>query len=411
MSHRYAPRPFQVSLSQTHLSKDRPSRGRHRIRPLTLSQLFAALLAFAALLVAPGANALPEAAAETKAEKASAPALWRLSDKDSTVWLFGAFHLPPRTADWRSNDLSQALDRTDTIWLEAEPDNPKAQRAVAAIIARHGYVRNGAPLTERLGDDGQRLAAIADELGLDTDMLDRMRPWHAHLALTVQFVAGQAALQKAAAQENDTGNSTVGSNAKGGAPLSDGVEGSLRREARARGRPVAHLETIEQQIRLFADLPPAAELNLLRATLREWATQKAEFPALQEAWRTGDVASLDYMLNRRFRKEAPEAFTALVEARNAAWAERIETLLRNDENVFLAVSIGHLVGDGSLIEALANRGLIAERVAAATGENGANAEESAKERKRREKEARKKARKAEKKAKKEREKKAKEDDE
>lgn len=402
MSSRYAPHPFQISLSQIRPSKDHPAKGRRQIRWLRLNRLLMSLLALAALLAAPGANALPEAAAETEAEKASAPALWRLSDKDSAVWLFGAFHLPPRTADWRSDDLSQALDMADTIWLEAEPDNPKAQRAVAAIIARRGYVRNGAPLTERLGDDGRRLAAIADELGLDKDTIDRMRPWHAHLVLTVQFVAGQAALQRTTVE---------GTDAKMGAALGDGVEGSLRREARARGRPVAHLETIEQQIRLFADLPPTAELNLLRATLREWSTQKAEFPALQEAWRTGDVASLDYMLNRRFRKEAPEAFTALVEARNAAWAERIETLLQNDRDAFLAVSIGHLVGDSSLIEALADRGLIAERIAAATDENGANAEESAKERKRREKEARKKARKAAKKAKKEREKKAKEDEE
>ena len=54
-------------------------------------------LAFVALT---GCAAQP--AAETAAANAPRPAMWKVADEDTTLYLFGTFHLLPENHHWRT---------------------------------------------------------------------------------------------------------------------------------------------------------------------------------------------------------------------------------------------------------------------------------------------------------------------
>ena len=65
--------------------------------------------------------AYADALAQAQASRgAGEPALWTLSDEDTTLHIFGTVHLLRPGLDWRSDALDAALTDADTIVFEAD---------------------------------------------------------------------------------------------------------------------------------------------------------------------------------------------------------------------------------------------------------------------------------------------------
>jgi uncharacterized protein len=45
----------------------------------------------------------------------AAPAIWKVSDEDSSVWLFGSIHMLPEGVEWRTEIFDNLLDEADRI--------------------------------------------------------------------------------------------------------------------------------------------------------------------------------------------------------------------------------------------------------------------------------------------------------
>src|SRR5215217_1290637 len=58
------------------------------------------------------------AQAPTATVAAARPALWRLSDADTTIYLFGTIHALPEGAQWRTPALDQAMAASDELVTE-----------------------------------------------------------------------------------------------------------------------------------------------------------------------------------------------------------------------------------------------------------------------------------------------------
>ena len=80
------------------------------------------------------------------AEQAVGPAMWRLTDADSEIYLFGTFHLLPASLDWTSPALDEAafiilealslpIDDINP-WLDARLTEAERRRLTALIDAR-----------------------------------------------------------------------------------------------------------------------------------------------------------------------------------------------------------------------------------------------------------------------------------
>ncbi|MDQ8758137.1 TraB/GumN family protein [Sphingosinicella sp. LHD-64] len=305
-----------------------------------LKRLAAAALAFAsapalAQEAAPARPPAPSPTAQAAPLPDADPALWVVRDEDTTIYLFGTFHLLDERP-WFNDEVRTAFDASNELVLEAIIPDDLA--SMGQLVARYARYPEGESLSQRLTPD-QRAALnnILAGANLPAERFDRMKPWF--VAMTLSAVGGRQI----------------------GIGAANGPEGVLTRAARARNMPVGELESVERQLQMLDSMPEAQQVAMLAQTLEAHDDVASELGPMLEAWSTGDVERLVAMLDAQ-SEEDPALHRLLFTERNRAWADWIRQRMARPGTVFLAVGAGHLAGSDSVQAALAEGGLRAERV-------------------------------------------------
>ena len=292
-----------------------------------MRSLFTALLAASAWVLA---------ACSPAATPQNEPALWRIADADSEIWLFGTVHVLPPDLRWRGERVNAAFASADEFVTETDT-SPEATAAFPNLAARYGLLPADQGLSALLPTaDRQRLSDIVRELGLDAAQVERMRPWFAALQLSYAYAMRE------------------------GHSADAGVESVFAAEARAQGKRLSFFETPEQQIRILADLAPADEAHFLAVTLRQITDEDGSMAQSDEAWARGDVEALNAALAPQWEEAGPVVHEAVILRRNRAWADEIAMRLDGSGRIFIAVGAAHLVGDASVVDLLRARGIDVE---------------------------------------------------
>jgi len=298
-----------------------------------------ALLALAMLTACSGEKPAPQTiAVETAVEAPPKPAIWKVSDADTTVYLFGTVHVLPPTLSWHSPAVDKALDEAKAVYFETDTEgDPMAFRD---IIQRLGLYDPSERLSDRLSlEDLELLKSVLAKLELPLVALESMRPWYAGVVIS------EAVVRRA------------------GYDVTSGVESVMRPAATAAGKQVRFLETVEEQMASFATLPEAVQIKFLVNGLAEIDAATGDLGALVDAWKAGDTDTLDKLLIAEDLAVIPELYDALLKNRNTKWAPEIDHLMSSESGTFLvAVGAAHLIGKDSVIELLKPLGHVAERV-------------------------------------------------
>src|SRR3546814_6525487 len=138
----------------------------------------------AALALLPlAACATPQPPAETaEAVEAAKPAMWKLADADTTIYLFGTIHLLPKGLEWRTPAIEKAVAASDALVLETQlgPDLSRTGRTMMEMGLSPGLP----PLLERVPEEKRpALPKLSDSAGIPTRSLDRMETWAAAMSL------------------------------------------------------------------------------------------------------------------------------------------------------------------------------------------------------------------------------------
>ena len=288
-----------------------------------------AALGLASLAIAP---AVP---AEARTNKG--PALWEVSDKDTTIYLFGTIHLLPRDSQWRTPRFDKAVQSSQSLVLETLIDTANPQQ-LAGVMAALGYSSGLPPIAERvpIAKRPQLEAAIA-KTRIPRALFDRMETWAASFTLLgVQF-------------------QTLGVEGE------QGVESVLRRSFTAAGKPVGQLESNHEQLSFFDRLPESAQRQLLEGALEDPQATRAQFDGMLKAWMNGDVEKIGQTFNRDL-SGSPELKAALLTRRNWNWSQWIERRMGQPGSVMIAVGAGHLAGEESVQRYLQSRGYKVRRL-------------------------------------------------
>jgi uncharacterized protein len=290
----------------------------------------AALAALGAIAAAGCAAAQPQEAPGGK------PALWKVADEDTIVYLFGTIHLLPEGTKWRTPALEQAIASSDALVLESVLGENRTGSAETMMLI--GMGEGLPPLAERLPPEKRpALDRMIKATGVPAAMLDRMETWAA--ALTLLSLSFQQM----------------------GLKPELGVERGLEASYRAGRKPVSGLETIEQQLGYFDKLTEESQRLFLAGVVEDPEGSRAQFDAMVAAWKAGDTGAIA----RTFDNElalSPELRDVLMKRRNAAWAEWVDRRMDQPGTVLVAVGAGHLAGEDSVQRMLADRGLQATRV-------------------------------------------------
>ena len=277
----------------------------------------------------------PTTAAEARAGRG--PALWQVSDKDTTIYLFGTIHLLPRDSRWRTPKLDKALDKSETLVLETLIDTSNPQQ-LAGVMAAMGFSSGLPPIASRI-DAAKRpqLEAAIARTKIPRQMFDRMESWAAAFTLIgVQF-------------------QTLGVEGE------QGVEAVLRKSFAASGKRVDQLETNQEQLSFFDRLPESAQRQLLEGAIENPQAVRTQFDGMLKSWLTGDVESIGQTFNRDLQS-SPELKAALLTRRNYNWSQWIERRMAQPGTVMVAVGAGHLAGNDSVQRYLQSRGYKVKRL-------------------------------------------------
>ncbi len=268
--------------------------------------------------------------------KAVRPALWKVSDADTTVYLFGTIHLLPKNLVWQSPRIAAAIGAAQGLVLETVLD--KDPQKTGAIMAQLGMSPNLPPLLDRVAPDKRAaLQAVVTKSGVPLTVLDRFETWAAALTLAS---AGMRDLPVSADY---------------------GAEAVLSRAFTKASKPVAGLETPAQQLGYFDALPETAQRRFLESIAEDDSHARTEFDAMIAAWSAGDVNKIALTFDDEL-KLSPELTEALLKQRNRNWAEWIAKRMASPGSVLVAVGAGHLAGSDAVTALLTKRGLKVTRL-------------------------------------------------
>jgi hypothetical protein len=249
--------------------------------------------------------------------------LWKVAGASNSVYLLGSIHLL-RSKDYPlPTVLDAAYDDAEVLIMEVDMDDMDPFAAQAAFN-KYGVLQDHTTLRDLMGPDlYPQAVAAADVIDIPLDMLNKTEPWYAAMTIEIMML------------------SRIGFNP------TLGIEMYMMSKATRDGKTIEGFETVEEQIQFLDGLSLQAQQEMLLSTLEESAKLSEMMDDLIDAWRHGDVASLETgMLDELAKHE--ELTKILVTDRNSRWVGQIESLLDDDDDYLVIVGALHLIGAGGV---------------------------------------------------------------
>ena len=267
------------------------------------------------------------------------PPVWQVSGGESPVYVFGGLHMLKNGTAWMDDTLRDRILSADGVLMEISEEE-MSPKVTLPLLLKYGFLLEKDDCLKKhlpaaLYDD---LAARMAEQGTPKEALVRFRPW-----LAAQMLSTQALIRLGYRVEN-------------------GTEATLLALAKAHRIKVSGLETAEDQMILFSEMTEAQGIRSVRHELDELPTLKTKMPQFVAAWMDGDLVALA-RLSREDALGLGRLQGKLVGERNRKWAQTIsQGILRRPGTYFVAVGMGHLVGEDSLLRLLADAGADVKRL-------------------------------------------------
>lgn len=255
-----------------------------------------------------------------KAPARNAGFLWRMEKSGRISWLYGTLHLGQIDFAKPGLQIMQAMRSSDVLAVEINFNEPQDLSSVKPST----HLQLSEKHRERLAT-----AYKKDCLVVSPELL------HA---------GGFQPLLLSQAQRL-------------GMHFGFGPDARLLQIAKRSGKPIVQLETLEQQITALRISGQAEfELFMERQLERlESGMLLEELKQSSHAWQTHNW-SLFEELEINIRKGDPESAQRLLDMRDIAMAEKIDSLQQSGKTVFVAVGVLHMVGKTALPKLLEAKG-------------------------------------------------------
>lgn len=292
------------------------------------------LVKLLALATAPFALLAAHPAVAQDADAAPGPAMWKVADEDTTIYLFGTVHVLPKDVEWYDAAIENALTSSDIIVTEIKMDTASEAR-MQELSMQKGMLPAGTTLRSLL--DADQAKAYNDamaKIGIPVEAFDPFKPWMAGLTFTVLPLMQQGYSPDA------------------------GVEKVLL--SKVPDKEQGALETVEFQLGIFDGMEQDAQIKFMLEAASGMDEAAPMLDRMVAEWVKGDAERLAAVMNEGMTD--PAVAEALLYSRNATWAEWIGKRLDEPGTVFIAVGAGHLAGEKSVQDYLAQRGITVSRV-------------------------------------------------
>ncbi len=293
-----------------------------------LFTLFCALLFISGTaLAAPATNAGIAAQAKPPAAvKYAKGLLWKIEAPGArSSYLFGTIHSEDKRVTVLPQPVIKALDASGRFTMEAIIDGEGLVHMAEAM-----YFSDGRTLEQVAGKElyAESVKALAAR-GIPPLDVEKQKPWAVMMALSMP-------------------------------PPKTGeyLDLILQDRATRQNKPVSGLETIQEQLTVFDELPLPDQVALLKEAVQEQDTFEKDLEEMIEAYLARDISALA----EAGAKHKPDndrlhrsVMDRLLTRRNARMAVRLGPILK-DGGAFIAVGAAHLPGESGLLNLLEKAG-------------------------------------------------------
>lgn len=272
---------------------------------------------------------------------ANAQLLWRVSGNNAKgdSYLFGTHHLAPASVMDSIKGFTPALASVEEMYGEVEmPENPQSPEMVQ-LTMKYASAPADSTLTKVLTaaqlDSLNTLLASYTGGMLNAKQLDAFKP---------SMVSTQLAMLQSAKNFPDFN------------PMQQ-LDTQIQQRAAAANLPVKGLETMEEQFDILMNAPIMDQVDDLMEAVRNDSKSGEKAKKLADAYMTENLDAISEVLFKDEDMDPDDPmFKRLFDNRNASWVKKLTTDILPSSKVFVAVGVGHLVGDKGLIKALQEAG-------------------------------------------------------
>jgi uncharacterized protein len=263
--------------------------------------------------------------------------LWRVSGHQTVVYIVGSVHMLSKDYYPLNPAIESAFTDSDLLIEEADLGEMLSPDSQLRILTR-GMLPSGQSLEKVISPATyEQVRRHVAALGLPLEPLALFKPWA--LALTVLALEWQRA----------------------GFDPELGLDKHFYDRARSEGKAVQGLETTEYQISRFDGMTMQQQDRLLADSLKGLETERANVARLADAWKIGDVSTVERIALQDL-KDDPLMYERLLLERNRNWLPKIEALFARRGHAFVVVGAAHLVGPDGILSMLRSRGFAVEQM-------------------------------------------------
>jgi uncharacterized protein YbaP (TraB family) len=257
--------------------------------------------------------------------------MWKATRQQGAVYLVGSVHMLTKDFYPLAAPIEAGFKDSDLLVEEVDLAEMLAPDQQFSLLAR-GMLPAGQTLDKVVSPATMALVnARVGSLGMPASALQQFKPWF--LAMTLMAVEWE----------------------KAGFDAALGLDKHFYDRAQTEGKTVQGLETTEYQISRFDGMAMTQQDRFLAESLKDLDAEKASVQKIADAWKTGDLPTLERLVLQDV-KDDPFMYQRLLVERNRNWLPKIEALFARRGRAFIVVGAAHLVGPDGLIAMLKAKG-------------------------------------------------------
>ena len=260
------------------------------------------------------------------AQKLENSTLWKIEGNglEKPSYLFGTIHM---TCDATiENDVKKALDETTQIVLELDMDDPTMQTKMMSGI----YLPQGENIRDYITEEEYKTidSLLTNHLGMPLKLMENMKPFFLSTSLYPKLLD---------------------------CPMQS-FELELMRIAKEQKEDIKGLETIEEQLEVFDNIPLKDQYaDLIRMAEDNLEYDKTNFAKMLKVYKDENINEMLAMMDDENNTTVAEHQDVLLDQRNENWISKISEFAKEQPTLF-GVGAGHLAGEKGVINLLRKAG-------------------------------------------------------
>ena len=258
--------------------------------------------------------------------------LWLVkTPQNKNVYLLGSLHVLKSEAYPLAKTITEAYRQSQKVVFEtdlAALADPETQGDMITL----GLYPEGQTLFQNISNEMRRaLKKKMTNLEMKLEHFARFKPWFMAVSLTLME------LQRL------------------GFSIEYGIDVHFYGKATIDNKEIGFLEPVDFQFELLGKMNVQDQNAFLGQTLKDLDIAAQMADDMLKYWKKGDADNLYALLFKSF-EDYPQIENRLISQRNLQWVKKIEEMMVEDKNIIVIVGAGHLIGPGSVVALLKQKG-------------------------------------------------------